>query len=244
MPSLYGQIVVTTNIIKVPCCSYSDSIDYNSDGNYDITIESSVGMDNSNFGSLGMGNTKVTSPYNFGQMPNWYTIYGGLTGTTIGCSGWYSNWLPGTGTFKYIGFRNIISVNDTVFGWIKIGFNGIQNTCTDTMITSTVAYCLTPNLHILTGQTTLNGIENNPLNSNNLFRLTNDNSCIFITNISNKTICIKIYNAIGQEVYTISDLAVGQSQSISNFSNGLFYIIGSMSNFRQTNKVYLNNNSR
>jgi hypothetical protein len=240
-PYLYGQTIVTTKIINVPCCNSSDSIDYNSDGNYDFKIISSVGEDNSYFYTQGIGNTQITNIYDYGQILNGYSSTGGLTGTTIMCFGWYSYWEPGTGTFQYMGFRDITTANDTIYGWIKIGFNGVQNTCEDTMVTSTVAYSQTANLHLTAGQTTVTGVENYSSNATNLFELKNNQNDIYLISKSNTSLNIKVYNIIGQEVFNINDLTFNQSRKISqsNFSTGLFFIIGITGNLSQTCKIFV-----
>lgn len=221
VPPLYGQIVVTTNVINVPCCNNIDSLDYNSDGNYDVAISSDYGIDNVYYNSSGIGNVEVTYIYDSAQVFTFYNSSGGITGTTLGCGSWY--WAPGTNTFKYIGFRDLSIVNDTIFGWIKVGFNGVQNTCNDTIVTSAVVYSQTPNVHLAAGQTMITGIDERDLS--NLSIYPNPASTYFTIKGYNKPYNLTIYNALGQILYT-EDTVINKSKrvDVSRYSNGLIFI--------------------
>lgn len=243
--SLNCQIVITTNVINVPCCTFSDSLDYNSDGNYDISIYSTQGMDANDYRISGLGNVQVSYPLDFGQTFNDFASLHLLTGTSILCL-WYNTWVPGTGTYKYVGFQDLSVPNDTIFGWVKILFNGIQNTCEDTMITSLVVYSQTPNTRLTAGQTTITEVTSIYDKTEGLFKINRSQDNIYIMSTSNDPIDIRVINVIGQEVYKTSDIVQGESMNLSNslIPENLYLIIGESKSYRQTNKIYFDNNSR
>lgn len=150
-----AQIVVNAADAVIPCCNHEDSIDYNLDGSYDMTIYSQQIIDNSSFWITGDTTFRFTGVTDFGQ-PFDFQYSGNpknLQGTTIGCSGWYSYWPPGTGQEKYIGFYEVVNATDTIYGWVRGMFDGIVNsTCDDTMKFYQVAYNTVPNEPLIAGQ--------------------------------------------------------------------------------------------
>lgn len=149
---LRAQTTTNNAVIVVPCCDNADSIDYNLDGVFDIQLRSYAGIDNANFGATSLrSGISLASPVDSNAAFGNFNLNAGIAGTTMGCFGW-SSWIPGTGGWRYIGFRDAINATDTTYGWVKVRFNGTQDSCNDTLITESVTYNTTINERLLAGE--------------------------------------------------------------------------------------------
>jgi hypothetical protein len=234
-----AQTVTNQISDTIPCCNHSDSIDYNSDGVYDIRISSTYGMDNVYYYSKGIGTVKLTGVFSYGQSFNSYSSTNSIAGTTLGCSGWYS-WIPGTGV-KYIGFRNIVS-NDTTYGWIKADFHGQQNSCGDTIVTQMVAYNLSPNDPLLAGEV-ITGISKETAQINPAFLIHQNEQSLIVESKTENSGSVMLLTFSGQIIFRKDCIAPMETLNIpiADMVSGIYLLTYFSNNESGSKKVVVLN---
>lgn len=242
-PSLLFAQTISTNVaISVPCCSHSDSIDYNLDGNYDVEIYSTTIIDATFFYVQALGaDIQVSDPADTGAVFVNYAPYHSFAGTTLGCFGWYG-WVPGTGV-KYLGFRDISNPTDTIYGWIKADFKGMQDSCNDTIVTEIVTYNTVPNDPLLAGEVILTGTGIYELPQASLVKVFPNpaKDYLQVQNLQNIGLMFSLYDVTGKEVLKSSFINPNETKSIDvkELPIGVYYLKGSHERGQIIEKIIL-----
>lgn len=219
------QIVSSTSNKFIPCCNYSDSLDFNNDLIFEFEILSDyfgmvIGFVAESKPDVLLSDTITTTGNNFNFQDNLHSY--SLAATTFS-SNW-SYWEPNTG-LRYLGLAKVNSPNDTTFGWVELDFRGETFTTldppNDTIFIIRYAYNTIPNEHIFAGQ----------LSTNMIYEQLSDFIRVF-PNPSNEILFIHTENALSEYEVILTDISgkiIFRKENlkqidVSEFASGFYFI--------------------
>ncbi|HXB12743.1 MAG TPA: T9SS type A sorting domain-containing protein [Bacteroidia bacterium] len=243
-----AQIVTVTVQDTVKCCPGgiyphfpdADSLDLDADGKFDLLFNSTSMIDGSFFQCWPMDTPKIAMSMNVAlydsTFKKWST-YGQniINNSSFGCD--WIGWLPGSG-YHYVGYRDILGPNDTIFGWVKLNFTGPPSSCNDTLFILEYGYDTVPNTHVKAGVVSPTSVQE-VLISNAVKVYPNPTSgTIYITNQSSAELVLNLTGLKGDMCIANTVEKENSKQiDIHNLPDGIYFLNIMVGNSRQNYKI-------